>query len=303
MVCLAHVSDLHATPVHVERVSAFLNKRLLGWISWRLRRSRNHRVEVLEALADDLEALRADQVVVAGDLTNVAGPQEFPQARRWLERLGGPQRVSIVPGNHDAYVPIPRESSWDLWSAYLESDPGDAASGFPTLRVRGPLAILGLCSARPTPPFVASGSLGAAQLEGLEKRLTELSDSSLCRIVLIHHPLSEGAVSRRRSLTDAAALRGVLARTGADLVLHGHGHRTMFGETPGPRGPIPVVGVPSASDVGHRPHRRARYHLYEIAPAARAEGPAAGARFRIVTRIRGYDPARGRFSAEGEREL
>ena len=118
-------------------------------------------------------------------------------------------------------------------------------------------------------------------------------------MVLVHHTPVAGTDSRRRALTDAAALRAVLGRWGADLVLHGHGHRTHFGSVPGPEGPIPVVGTRSASDVGSKPGKRAQYHVYDIEPDAGA-GPA---RFRIIARIRGYDPARGGFAAEGERAL
>lgn len=301
MFSVAHLSDLHATPVRVERPADLASKRVLGWLSWRVRRRRAHRPEVLDALARDLDDLQPDQVVVTGDLTNVAGAHEFPAAREWLERFGGPRRVSIVPGNHDAYVAVPRESSWDLWTSYLAADGHRGPAEFPTLRVRGPVAIVGACSALPTRPFLATGRLGPPQLERLEKLLVELADSSLCRILLIHHPPTDGVVSPRRALTDAAALRGVLERTGADLVLHGHGHRTCFGELPGPDAPIPVVGVPSSSDVGRRPEKRARYHVYEIEATQGASAP--GLRFRIKVRMRGYDPATGRFGAEGERPL
>jgi 3',5'-cyclic AMP phosphodiesterase CpdA len=297
MIRLAHLSDLHATSVRLLRLADFAGKRFLGWLSWRARRGKTHCPEVLEALLHDLSAMAVDQIVVTGDLTNVACEHEFQQAQAWLERLGPPERVSIVPGNHDAYVEIPRSRSWDRWSAYLASDEGAAPAGFPTLRVRGSLALVGVCSARPSAPLMATGRLGAEQLERLDKLLAGLAESPLCRVVLIHHPIIDGAASRRRALTDAAALRGVLARSGADLVLHGHGHRTMFGEIPGPHGPIPVVGVRSASDIGHKPHKRAQYHLYEIEPRASAGG--GGARFHITTWIRGYDPAGGCFSADG----
>jgi len=297
MVTLGHLSDLHATPVRVERWRDFANKRLLGLLSWRVKRGKVYRPEVLEALLVDLAAAAPDHVAVTGDLTNVATLPEFGGARAWLERIGSPERVSLVPGNHDAYVRVPREVSWDQWSAYLESDGGEDPSRFPTLRVRGALALVGVCTAAPTPPFFATGAVGREQLERLEKLLTGLSDSGLCRVILIHHPPTEGATSARRSLTDAAAFRGVLGRTGADLVLHGHGHRPMFGAIDGPRAPIPVVGVPAASNVGSVPIKRSRYHLYDIEPAA------DGAGFRIALRIRGYDPESGGFAAEGERVL
>jgi 3',5'-cyclic AMP phosphodiesterase CpdA len=301
MITLAHVSDLHATGVRWGRSADFAGKRFLGWLSWRVRRGKIHRVEVLEALIRDLADRKADHVAVTGDLTNVACEHEFEQARAWLERLGPPQHVSVVPGNHDAYVAVPRGRSWDRWSAYVDSDEGPARGEFPTLRVRGSLALVGVCSAVPSAPLLAIGRLGEEQLERLGGLLAGLADSPLCRVVLVHHPIIEGVTRRRRALTDAAALRAVLARRGADLVLHGHGHRTFFGEVPGPHGSIPVVGVRSASDFGHKPHKRAQYHLYDIEPRERTD--AGGARFRITARIRGYDPVGDCFSAEGERVL
>ena len=297
MISLGHISDLHATPVRVDRVGDFASKRLLGLLSWRVRRGAVHRAEVLDALIDDIRGEAPHHVVVTGDLTNVSTAPEFGAARAWLERLGSPEQISIVPGNHDAYVEVPRDLSWDLWGAYLNSDEGESPGRFPTLRRRGPVAIVGVSSAVPTRPFRATGRVGPEQLERLEKLLFELSNSSLCRVVSIHHPVTPGAVSSRRRLEDAGELRAVLSRTGADLVLHGHGHRTHFDRVAGPRGPIPVVGARSASDVGSRPDKRAQWHLYEIEPTADAR------RFRIVARVRGWDAQRRRFSHEGEVRL
>ncbi|MDJ0851524.1 MAG: metallophosphoesterase [Myxococcota bacterium] len=294
MFVLAHVSDLHATPLEIDRLSDLANKRLLAWLSWRAKRRDQHRGDVLHALLEDLENVGPDHVAVTGDLTNAALPSEFRSALPWLEGLGGPEQVSLVPGNHDAYVRVERERCWDLWAPYLGSDL-DPQAPFPSLRVRGPLAVVGLCSAAPTPPLLATGRLGAEQLERLEKRLTDLADTALCRVVLVHHPPVAGAVSRRRALRDAAALRDVLARCGADLVLHGHAHRSLFDSVPGPDAPIPVVGVRSASYAGGHDAKRAQYHLYEI---EREERGSARPRFRIRTRVRGFDPASGRFVAE-----
>jgi 3',5'-cyclic AMP phosphodiesterase CpdA len=299
---VGHLSDLHATPVRFRSPRELHAKRLLGWLSWQVRRSRVHRPDVLEALIEDLHRVAPDQIVVTGDLTNVACEQEFVAAREWLHRIGKPERVSIVPGNHDAYAPIPRESSWDHWSEFLRSDPlpgaGLAPDAFPTLRVRGAAAFVGLSSAEPTALGLATGTLGEAQLGRLERMLAGLVDSHLCRILLIHHPPTPGAVSARRALTDADALRALLRRTGVDLVLHGHGHRTLIGTLEGPSGPIPVVGARSSSDVGLRPEKRAQYHVYEIEPA-----PGGARRFQIRLRIRGWDPAARRFAADGEQLL
>jgi len=245
--------------------------------------------------------------VVTGDLTNIGLESEFEAARSWLARIGDPDRVFAIPGNHDAYVAIAPDRSLARWTEYLESDRPEGAPPavvgdveFPTLRRRGPVAFVGVCSAHPTPLFAAGGTVGPAQLERLEALLTELAAADLCRVVLIHHPVTDGATSRRRSLSDAEAFRAVLRRTGADLVLHGHNHRSQFFQVPGPDGPIPVVGVRSSSNRGHNPAKRAHYHLYDIA-AAPCDAP--GPRFRINVRVRGYDSEIGCFASEGERVL
>jgi hypothetical protein len=65
-------------------------------------------------------------------------------------------------------------------------------------------------------------------------------------------------------------VRDAIARAGAELVLHGHNHRAEFYAVDGPRGPVPVIGVPSASTAAHAPRpgkadHSARWHLIEIA--------------------------------------
>lgn len=307
MLTLAHISDLHATPVEPRGLSPLLGKRASGWLSWRLHRRHAHRPHVLEALIEDLKRQAPDHVAITGDLTNVALPEEFPDARRWLERIGAPGWVTTVPGNHDAYVALPRDRSWELWREYLVSDAasrplleslghpiGDALE-FPSLRLRGEVALVGLCSAEPTPLFSAAGALGPVQRERLERLLLVLGERGLLRVVLIHHPPYPGATSQRRALRDAQSLVELLGRVGAELVLHGHLHRTRVARVPGPAGDIPVVGVRSASDAGSREGRRAQYHLYELAPRR-------GGRASVRLRTRGYDEATGAFRWEGPPE-
>ncbi len=180
-----------------------------------------HRPDVLEALIEDLHRVAPDQIVVTGDLTNVACEQEFVAARAWLHRIGEPARVSIVPGNHDAYAPIPRESSWDHWSEFLRSDPppgaGAAQDAFPTLRVRGAAAFVGLSSAGPTALGLATGTLGEAQLARLERLLAGLVDSPS-----VSDPVDPPSADRRRRLgSPRAHRRGGAARRAAP-----HGRRS-----------------------------------------------------------------------------
>jgi 3',5'-cyclic AMP phosphodiesterase CpdA len=266
---------------------------------------------VLEALLEDLAVAAPDQIVITGDLTNISLEEEFAVALDWLRRIGDPQRVTAIPGNHDAYVSVPRARSWDLWADYLVSDSagrallaGDPESepseiGFPSVRIREPLAIVGICSAVPTPPFFASGVVGVRQLERVERVLTELADTDLCRVVLIHHPPDAHATSARRGLRDVGALCDVLRRAGAELVLHGHLHRPRRSWLEGPRGPIPTLGASSASDVGLRRHKRANYHLLDVEPLRREAGRP---QFRLTLRTRAWDADAARFVAEGRED-
>jgi len=304
---LAHLSDLHVTPIRVRSFLDLANKRALGWLSWRRRRRHEHRAEILEALLDDLEDVAPDHVAVTGDLTNVGLPEEISGAVPWLERLGGPSRVSIVPGNHDAYASRAGPEQLSPWAPYLAdsvADSGVAYAGelaagagprFPYVRRVGPVALIGLCSAVPTAPGLATGRLGHDQLERLELLLSELGGAACCRVVLVHHPPVPAGQSRRRRLSDASALRGVLARSGAELVLHGHTHRTSFERVEGPERSIPVIGVPSSSARGREPERRARYHVYRVEP--RGDG------FALACEVRRLDGERGRFVAGQEHAL
>lgn len=292
MFTLAHISDPHLGPLPPVRLAQLMNKRFFGWLSWVRRRRALHRPEVLAALAADLAGMGPDHLVITGDLTNIALPGEFALVGRWLESLGAAEAVSVVPGNHDAYVAVPWETSLAKWAAFMAcEEAGQAraeAEAFPFVRHRGPVSIIGLNSAQPTPLFQAHGTLGQAQLERLEAVLRRLGAQSRFRVVLLHHPPSLDKVVWRKRLVDARAFRDVIAVAGAELILHGHDHTFGREMIPGPGGPVPVVGVPSASagrDGGRHPI--AHYQLYAI--------EKTGNDWRIEVSARGFDPAAGAF--------
>ena len=297
---LAHLSDLHVTPIRGGSLWDFANKRALGRLSWLRKRRHEHRPEILGGLLADLDRQGPDHVALTGDLTNVGLRSEIEAALPWLRALGGPSRVSLVPGNHDAYAAPVEPRGFAPWNDYM-GEPGieiDASRyRFPYVRRAGPIALIGLSSAIPTPVGLASGRLGSEQLEDLEARLEALGREPCCRVVLIHHPPVGAGQAPRRRLTDAPALRAVLARQGAELILHGHIHRPSVERIEGPAGPIPVVGVASSSARGRKPGRRASYHLYRFDPAAGGRG------FRIRLRRRVLEPSGDRFREDQELPL
>jgi 3',5'-cyclic AMP phosphodiesterase CpdA len=265
---LAHLSDPHLAPLPEPHWSELINKRITGYLNWQRKRRFVHDAGVLAAIVADLKAHRPDHIAVTGDLANIALPEEFTRGRKWLQGLGSPQQVSFVPGNHDAYVRAGMGYAIRQWGDYMCGD-HDAAD-FPYLRRRGPLALIGLSSAVPTAPFMATGRLGDEQLARLAELLGTLKDERLFRVVLIHHPPVSQA-KRHKLLHDADTLKHVIAEHGAELLLHGHDHVHMLNWLEGPDGArMPAVGVPSASAAPGTSHNDAAYNLYAIdgAPGA-----------------------------------
>jgi 3',5'-cyclic AMP phosphodiesterase CpdA len=260
---LAHLSDPHLPPMPTPRLRDLAGKRALGYLNWTRNRHRYHRREVLDVLMSDLQAQTPDHVAITGDLVNLALEAEFAPARAWLDSVGTPDRVTVIPGNHDAYVRATRHRFAEAWGDYLRGDEISAdGAGFPSLRRRGPLALISVSSAVPTPPLMATGWLGRAQLDALEHLLAALSAEQAFRVLLIHHPLRSD--SRAKRLTDSFELRALLLRYGVELVLHGHDHVHSTIWIVGPQGSIPAIGVPSASALAHGHYPAAAYNLFSI---------------------------------------
>ncbi len=284
----AHLSDPHLSSLDSVRSHELASKRILGYLSWRHRRRHEHRIETLDALVADLRAHHPDHVVVTGDLTHLGLPAEYAAARAWLDRLGHPDAVSVVPGNHDCYVRGRWADGLAHWAPWFASDGMDAPSGeadaFPMRRVRACVAFFGISTAVPSAPFFATGRVGARQLDRIEEQLMEAGRAGLFRVVLLHHPPVPGSERWRKRLVDATALSRVIGRVGAELVLHGHTHRAVQSRLHGPRGEIPVIGMPSASALTDRPGRAAQYLLCEVMRRERGFALRLHARRLVVTR-------------------
>lgn len=279
---LAHLSDPHVGPLPRPRRRELIGKRVTGYLNWTRSRSRIHDMTALDQIVRDMKAHHPSHIAMTGDISNIGLPAEFQIARNWLETLGEPEDVSFVPGNHDAYV---RGSLPDLARTFAPWTRGEAqhnGAQFPYLRVRGAVALIGLSSGVPMPLFVASGYLGAAQLDAAEILLAETARQGLVRVVMLHHPPQATASSLGRGLQDARGFASLIRRVGAELIIHGHNHRQCLGRMKGPKGLVPVVGVPSASVVRGTPHQRAAYHLFEIT--------GSGSDFKIEARARGLLP-------------
>lgn len=258
---LAHLSDPHLPPMPKPSLTELAGKRALGYLNWTRNRHLYQRADILKVLVSDLQAQVPSHIAVTGDIVNLALKAEFAPARAWLKHVGPPDQVTVIPGNHDAYVRATRRLFAESFAPYIMGD-GTGEPTFPALRRRGPLALISLSSAVPTLPLMATGTLGKTQLAALEQLLTELSTSDAFRVLLVHHPLR--SASRFKRLTDATDLIALLKRHGVELVLHGHDHVHSTIWIDGPSRPIPVVGVPSASAAAHGHTAWAAYNLFKI---------------------------------------
>ena len=258
---LAHCSDLHLLSHDGARLSALANKRWIGAANLLTNRSRHYHVAAFDQMIEDLNEQKIDEVLCTGDVTNLALEQEFQFARAKFDKLArGPEHVTVIPGNHDAYVAEGIEYFGKIFAPYHTSDPG-WPPGFPIVRIRGDLALVGLTTSRATSWFSAYGYVGDEQLERLRAILKDPRLAGKVRLVAIHHPpAGRRARNPIRGLHDHAAFARVITECGADLVVHGHEHRDMFEKIDG----VKVIGVASGTYFHDDPERTGRYRVYEI---------------------------------------
>jgi 3',5'-cyclic AMP phosphodiesterase CpdA len=295
---LAHASDLHLLSLAGARVLDFANKRWIGGLNLLTNRGRHHKSEIFEAMIEDLNAGNVDHLLITGDLTNLAFEAEFRFARELFNRLAlGADAITVIPGSHDAYVAEGIEHFAAHFEDFATSDPGwewPDGSRWPLVRVRGPVAIVGLSTSHETPWFTAYGQVGELQLERARTALSDPRLAGCFRILAIHHaPAGPPAQSRIRGLRDRAALAAMLSEVGCELVLHGHEHRDLSAELAGPGGlVVPVRGIQSGTYEAGNPAKRARYRVYDIADGQGGRAVQHGEDLRV------YDPAGHRFATE-----
>jgi 3',5'-cyclic AMP phosphodiesterase CpdA len=261
-----HCSDIHLLSLAGVGPHRFLNKRLTGGINLMLARGRHHSERLFDRMVEHARELGLDRVVVTGDLSNLALDEEFRYIVDKLDAIGLP--VTVIPGNHDAYTraAVRKRRFEHYFTPYMQGERlGDQAEQFyPFVQRFGEVALIGVSTAQASLPLYAIGSVGPAQLSRLDQILQALGREAAVRVVLIHHPVMPGVSKPRHDLTDIDAFVEVIARRGAELILHGHEHEMIEGELAGPERPVPVHGISSATNLSQRPGRAAAFSVYEV---------------------------------------
>jgi 3',5'-cyclic AMP phosphodiesterase CpdA len=297
---LAHFSDLHLLSLDGVKKLQYANKRWIGAMNLLSNRGRHYHTEAFDDMVVDLNSQNIDHIICTGDITNLAFAQEFAFARERFDKLTlGPSNVTVLPGNHDSYVEEGAQHYAAAFGAYYAPDddwrwsspsagdrkePGDNKDDqcWPSVRVRGDLALIGLSTSLKTPWFTAWGKVGQLQLARLRSVLKDARLAGKVRVVAIHHPPAGArAFSIIRGLRDHAAFADVIKDAGAELIIHGHEHRNMHEQLQGPGGAVSVLGVPSGTYEANKPERTARYRIIEI-----KDGQVSGHHMRVWDRQR-----------------
>jgi len=204
----------------------------------------------------------------------------------------------MVPGNHDVYTQgsrIARRFQCYL-GEYITTDLPDATSvpdvgRFPYVRLRGPVAFIGLCSAVPRPLLVASGRLGPVQRAALHALLGHDEVRRRLPVILQHHPFHNPPKRLKRymnGLEDAAEEHRVLQGVERGLLLHGHLHRRVKQRISTEEGHIDAVGSTSASLLDPRHERMGGFNVYDVADDGRL---ASVETFRLEPETGDFVPA------------
>ena len=273
---IAHLSDLHLVALAGAVPFRLFNKRFTGYVNLKLRRGALHQRWAAEAVAAEIRAQQCDHVVVTGDVSNLSLEREFEAVRDFLRRdLRLPaDQVSLVPGNHDVYTRgAYRSRRFDEYLGdYTTGDLPEAAltpglGHYPYVRLRGPVSIIGLSTAVPRLPLVASGRLGEAQRRGLQSLLAHREVRSRTPVILQHHPvhpLRSPAQTWLKGLSDGPEELEVLRTIKRGLVLHGHLHRRIRRQQRTDQGHLDVIGTTSASLVTAQADQTAGFNVYEV---------------------------------------
>ena len=267
-----HLSDLHCTDVKGLKPWQFLNKRAIGYMNWRYKRKNCHRPEVLSSIIEHMHRLNPDHILCTGDLTNLGTYQEQLQAVEWLHQLGRPDNVSLVMGNHDAYVMGNAKAGHMLWRKWMQGDVKQENHDdvFPyihniPLDEKHQIILLKVNTAVATLPFSARGRVGDVQRARLKALLQHYAAPHYFKLIMLHHPPLTGITSPHRSLQDGDDLKDIIENNPPHLIIHGHNHKHQITMLNTAQHAVPIVGVRSASICHNHPrYEAAGFNRYEI---------------------------------------
>lgn len=256
---IAHISDLHILEPEVGLRSA-LERARLYYLSALRPLGAKARVARFRAALEGAKRGGFDHLVITGDLTEDGKAGQFEEVARVLAESGiAPEKVTLIPGNHDAYDD-PRS-----WERALEGPlrPYAETSGGAIGKVidLGELAILPISTSVHQHWSSSWGQIENAELAALDDRAGDSGLQKKTLLVAQHHPPHSHRFAPLQwldGLRENARLLKLLARRKALQVLHGHMHLPTT-RMIGSEGVFRVFGAPAVVE-----SREPEARYYEI---------------------------------------
>lgn len=192
----------------------------------RAKDAENRRYRLLRAMCQAVGA-GADHLVMTGDMTEDGLPSQFESLAEVLHASGvAPERITLVPGNHDLYTD---DHAWALAMS------GPLAPWAPTSRlgslvVRGDLAVLPVSTSFKQPYLFAGGRLGTHNAERIAWAGRQARELGCALLVGLHHQVFPHPVAVGTwwdGLRDHAVLTSLLRENPELFVFHGHIHKEV----------------------------------------------------------------------------
>ncbi|HEX2825277.1 MAG TPA: metallophosphoesterase family protein [Burkholderiales bacterium] len=178
---------------------------------------------LIEPLRRRVHALAPHVTVVSGDLTQRAKPDQFREARRFLDSLPGARIV--VPGNHDVPLYNLFQRFFTPLSKYQRFISDDLE---PTYRDEE-MVVVGINTARSL--VFKGGRVNEEQVEAVRAKLCALPES-IAKVVVSHHPFDlPEHMDDDDIVGHANRAMHMFSRCGADVLLAGHVHVSHAGDT------------------------------------------------------------------------
>lgn len=256
---LIHLTDPHLSTLDGQTFMSLRGKRRSGYLSWYKNRRHVHRPEILAQLTESIHSDQPDLLLLTGDLVHIGLESEMIEASEWLRRLGTPEKVMFVPGNHDNYARDSLSSMYRHWGEYLPAESGQNrtyASGYPLAREHEQIKLIGVNTSCVTRVFSAAGELGSGQRKRLAGALKRENGDTRFHCLLIHHPPFPGMTKRRKALRDSVQLQAIVNQHSPELVLYGHIHSNREHSL---SGPTRIFCTASASSI-----QNASYRVFDL---------------------------------------
>ncbi len=237
MTRIAHLSDLHVLEDHHQSRAAKERLRL-RYLSFGRPLDAAGRRERLRASLERVRDEAVDHLVVTGDLTEDGTDAQFEALAEVLtEEVRDPEKVTLVPGNHDAYTDVhafDRALEGPLEPFARTSRPGQVV-------LFDGVAFLPLSTTIDQAFTRSGGIVGTEDLAALDALAGDPVMRRRALVVAQHHPPTSHPVPGMGfidGLQNHRQERALLDRHPHLHVLHGHTHRASdraVGAVPEPR--------------------------------------------------------------------